>query len=42
VNAIGEISAQIIVADRLAGRDRAIAKDQERLALPYAIDLSRW
>jgi hypothetical protein len=41
LQAIGQIGRQIGVADRFAGRQRAIAKDQKRLALPQAVQLTR-
>ena len=41
VDAVGQIGREIIVADRLAGGQRAIAEDHEGLALPHALDLTR-
>ena len=41
VEAVGEIAAEIAVADRLAGRQRAVAEHQEGLAPPHALDLPR-
>ena len=41
LQARGEVVAQVIVADRLAGRQRAVAKHEEGLALPDTLDLPR-
>ena len=41
VKAIGEVAAKIVVADRLAGRELTIAKEEEGLSSPDAINLSR-
>jgi hypothetical protein len=40
VHASCQVVAQVIVADRLARRERAIAEDQEGLAGPDAFDLA--
>ena len=39
VEAIGDVSGQVVVADRLAGREPAVAEHQERFASLHALDL---
>ena len=41
VQAIGEVVAEIVVADRLAGGQRAVAEHQKRLARAHPLDLTR-
>ena len=41
VQTVGQVGAEVVVADGLAGRQRAVSEHQERLALPDPLDLSR-
>lgn len=41
VEAVGQEASKIVVADRLAGGERAVAEDEERLAAANALDLTR-
>ena len=41
VQAVGEIVGEVVVGDRLARGQRAVAEHQERLAAAHALDLSR-
>ena len=41
VQAVGQVVGQIVVADRLAGGERAVAEHQEGLAALHALDLPR-